>query len=94
MSEYTEVEQPFLQQLAALGWTVVDQGQGIPQNPQASHRQHVADLQQRLAELVTEREALDRDIVATACKLLRQRGGGTQAATDTIYPPLPNGVEQ
>lgn len=61
---------------------------------QASHRQHVADLQQRLAELVTEREALDRDIVATACKLLRQRGGGTQAATDTIYPPLPTGAEQ
>ncbi|ASM78197.1 type I deoxyribonuclease HsdR [Vitreoscilla filiformis] len=40
MSEYTEVEQPFLQQLAALGWTVVDQGQGIPQNPRASLRQH------------------------------------------------------
>lgn len=38
MSEYTEVEQPFLQQLAALGWTVIDQGQGIPQNPQASLR--------------------------------------------------------
>lgn len=26
MSEYTEVEQPFLQQLAAQGWTVIDQG--------------------------------------------------------------------
>ena len=31
MSEYTEVERPFLQQLAALGWTVVDQGAGVPQ---------------------------------------------------------------
>jgi len=31
MSEYTEVEQPFLQQLAAQGWTVIDQGTDIPQ---------------------------------------------------------------
>ena len=29
MSEYTEVEQPFLQQLAAQGWPVIDQGNGI-----------------------------------------------------------------
>ena len=32
MSEYTEVEQPFLQQLAAQGWTVIDQGTGVPQD--------------------------------------------------------------
>ena len=39
MSEYSEVEQPFLQQLAAQGWTVVDQGCAtIPQNPAASLR--------------------------------------------------------
>jgi hypothetical protein len=31
MSEYTEVEQPFLQQLQSLGWQIIDQGQGIPQ---------------------------------------------------------------
>jgi type I restriction enzyme, R subunit len=31
MSEYTEVEQPFLQQLAGQGWTVIDQGAGVPQ---------------------------------------------------------------
>ena len=30
MSEYTEVEQPFLQQLAGLGWTAIDQRRGIP----------------------------------------------------------------
>jgi type I restriction enzyme R subunit len=35
MSEYTEVEQPFLQQLAAQGWTVVDQGPQLPQ--EAAH---------------------------------------------------------
>ena len=31
MSEYTEVEQPFLAQLAAQGWTVIDQGPQLPQ---------------------------------------------------------------
>jgi len=38
MSEYTEVEQPFLEQLAALGWTVVDQGPDIPHYPTGSLR--------------------------------------------------------
>jgi len=38
MSEYTEVEQPFLQQLAAQGWTVIDQGTGVPQDAALSLR--------------------------------------------------------
>jgi type I restriction enzyme, R subunit len=38
MSEYTEVEQPFLQQLAAQGWTVIDQGPRLPQNAAPSLR--------------------------------------------------------
>ena len=39
MSEYLHVEKPFLDQLAALGWEVVDQGQGfIPADPAASLR--------------------------------------------------------
>ncbi len=39
MSEYLHVEKPFLDQLAALGWTAVDQGQGfIPSDPAASLR--------------------------------------------------------
>jgi type I restriction enzyme R subunit len=38
MSEYSEVEQPFLQQLAAQGWTVIDQGSGISQAAGASLR--------------------------------------------------------
>jgi type I restriction enzyme R subunit len=39
VSEYTEVEQPFLQQLAELNWISIDQGEGIPQNPILSLRQ-------------------------------------------------------
>ena len=39
MSEYLHVEKPFLDQLAALGWKVIDQGQGvIPSAPTASLR--------------------------------------------------------
>lgn len=40
MSEYTEVEQPFLQQLAKLNWIGIDQGEGIPQDPSKSLRQN------------------------------------------------------
>jgi type I restriction enzyme, R subunit len=38
MSEYRFVEQPFLTQLQALGWDVINQGEGIPTDPAASHR--------------------------------------------------------
>ena len=33
MSEYTEVEQPFLHQLQALSWDVIGQEQQIPSDP-------------------------------------------------------------
>ena len=38
MSEYSEVEQPFLASLKALGWQVIDQGTGIPTDPAKSLR--------------------------------------------------------
>lgn len=38
MSEYSEVEQPFLSQLAELGWTIIDQGAGVPQDATPSLR--------------------------------------------------------
>jgi len=40
MSEYTEVELPFLQQLAALDWTIIDQGSGVPQDASLSLREN------------------------------------------------------
>ena len=40
MSEYTEVEQPFLKQLASLGWIIIDQGREIPQDPGQSLRRN------------------------------------------------------
>jgi type I restriction enzyme R subunit len=39
VSEYTEVERPFLQQLAAQGWTVIDQGPNVPQAAAPSLRE-------------------------------------------------------
>jgi type I restriction enzyme R subunit len=38
MSEYTEVEQPFLNQLHSLGWSCIDQGPDIPHEPSPSLR--------------------------------------------------------
>ena len=38
MSEYTEVEQPFLVGLELLGWDIIDQGQDIPSDPSKSYR--------------------------------------------------------
>lgn len=38
MSEYKFVEKPFLDQLDALGWQVIDQGAGIPGDPTVSLR--------------------------------------------------------
>ncbi|RLE25862.1 MAG: type I restriction endonuclease subunit R, partial [Acidobacteria bacterium] len=45
MSEYLHVEKPFLDQLATLGWEVIDQGCGmIPSDPAASLRTSFRDL--------------------------------------------------
>jgi len=39
MAEYVNVEKPFLDKLRLLGWQVIDQGIGIPQEPQKSLRE-------------------------------------------------------
>lgn len=38
MSERLQVEKPFLDQLATLGWNVVDHGESLPSSPESSHR--------------------------------------------------------
>lgn len=38
MAEYLNVEQPFLHKLRQLGWHVIDQGLGVPQEPKKSLR--------------------------------------------------------
>ena len=44
MSEYRFVEKPFLDQLDALGWDVIDQGEGIPKDPAVSHRSDFREI--------------------------------------------------
>jgi type I restriction enzyme R subunit len=40
MAEYINVEKPFLDKLRQLGWTVIDQGLGVPQEPKNSLREN------------------------------------------------------
>jgi len=40
MAEYINVEKPFLDKLRQLGWQVIDQGLGVPQEPAKSLREH------------------------------------------------------
>lgn len=42
--EYRYVERPFLDQLAALGWEIIDQGLGIPYDPQESRRDSFSEV--------------------------------------------------
>ncbi len=44
MSEYKYVEKPFLEQLAALGWDIIDQGEGFPTAPAKSHRSDFREI--------------------------------------------------
>lgn len=70
MSEYLHVEKPFLDQLATLGWTVIDQGQGfIPFNPAASLRD-------------TFREWLLPEVFSSAVRAINCTAEGTPWLTD------------
>lgn len=44
MAEYHNVEKPFLKKLSELGWQVIDQGFGIPQDPTKSLRTSFKEL--------------------------------------------------
>ena len=70
MSEYLHVERPFLDQLRALGWTVVDQGHGIiPSDPAASLR-------------VSFREWLLPEVFRNAVRGINRTGGGQEWLTE------------
>ncbi|MDD2336134.1 MAG: type I restriction endonuclease, partial [Geobacteraceae bacterium] len=70
MSEYLHVEKPFLDQLADLGWTVNDQGQGfIPSDPKASLRD-------------TFREWLLPEVFRNAVRAINVNPDGTPWLTD------------
>lgn len=70
MSEYLHVEKPFLDQLATLGWTVIDQGHAvIPFDPTVSLRGSF-------------REWLLPDVFRNAVRSLNRTADGTEWLTD------------
>ena len=70
MSEYLHVEKPFLDQLAALGWTVIDQGVGIiPSDPSRSLRDSF-------------REWLLPDVFRSAVRAINTTGDGQAWLTE------------
>ncbi|MEO8342252.1 MAG: HsdR family type I site-specific deoxyribonuclease [Gallionella sp.] len=70
MSEYLHVEKTFLDQLAELGWTVIDQGSGvIPTDPSKSLRDSF-------------RECLLPDVFRSAVRAINTTDGGRTWLTD------------
>jgi type I restriction enzyme R subunit len=76
MSEYLHVEKPFLDQLAILGWTVIDQGRRfIPADPAASLRD-------------TFREWLLSEVFRDAVRDINTTLDGTPLLTDRQHDDL------
>lgn len=69
MSEYTEVEQPFLHQLQELGWEAIDQGTELPSDPTKSQR-------------LNFRQWLLPEIFAQSVAALNRSAGGETWLTD------------
>ncbi len=69
MTEYAYVERPFLAQLAALGWTVIDQGEAIPTDPAISLR-------------TSFREVALRDEFKAAVRAINRTPDGVEWLTD------------
>jgi type I restriction enzyme R subunit len=77
MSEYSEVEQPFLQQLAEQGWTVIDQGTGVPQDATLSLRDNF-------------RQWLLPSVFDSAVRAINRTGDGKPWLTDHQLDDLKN----
>jgi type I restriction enzyme R subunit len=79
MSEYTEVEQPFLKQLAQLDWASIDQGEGIPQDPEKSLRHNF-------------HQWLLPDVFAKAASKINTTNDGKRWLTDKQIQDLQNQI--
>ena len=78
MSEYSSVEKPFLQKLKEIGWNVIDQKQGIPENPADSLRTNFNDwaIKSIFSEKVKELNTWITDEQINQCwdKIITQSG--------------------
>jgi len=69
LSEYKFVEKPFLDQLQALGWIIIDQGEGIPKDPTKSLREDF-------------REVTLKGVFKQSVKSINKLADGTEWLTD------------
>ena len=69
MAEYINVEKPFLEKLKQLGWQVIDQGIGLPGNPEKSFRKSF-------------REVVLEDEFKKAVKAINKTADGQEWLTD------------
>ncbi|MCE5237810.1 HsdR family type I site-specific deoxyribonuclease [bacterium] len=81
MSEYSLVEKPFLEQLGALGWIVVDQGPAYPTDPSQSLRESF-------------RETILRDIFFQSVRDINLTEDGQEWLTDAQLEELLVSVSQ
>ncbi len=81
MSEYTEVEQPFLRQLMELKWLSIDQGEGIPQDPSKSLR-------------LTFRQSLLPEVFTKAVSTINTTNGGKPWLTDKQLQDLQDQISR
>ncbi|MDD5581386.1 MAG: HsdR family type I site-specific deoxyribonuclease [Methylobacter sp.] len=80
MSEYSNVEKPFLEKLDALGWQVIDHGaKGIPQNP-------VTSLRTSFKEVTLER--VFKQAIANINKTDTGEAWLTEKQLDDLYTDL------
>ncbi|MDD2934796.1 MAG: HsdR family type I site-specific deoxyribonuclease [Methylotenera sp.] len=80
-SEYSEVELPFLKQLESLGWTIVNQAAGIPQNPTLSLRENF-------------RQWMLPTVFESAIRAINRAADGSQWLTDHQIEDLRNQLQR
>lgn len=101
MSEYLQVEKPFLDQLAVLGWEVVDHGQSLPASPDSSFRSDFSEVALKSVFFSAVRfinrdadgsEWLSDSDLETLYDLVTGQSGSLAEANQKVHELLLNGV--
>lgn len=80
MAEYINIEKPFLEKLRQLGWQVIDQGVGVPQEPQKSLRNNF-------------KQVLLPEIFRKSIKAINKTPDGIEWLTDKQLNDLLSGIQ-
>ena len=100
MAEYVNVEKPFLEKLKLLGWKVIDQGTGIPYNPEISLRNGFkevvleAEFKKKIREINRMDNGLewltDRQLDELLKEITNQAGKSLHETNKAVYNLLLN----